>query len=118
MSAVVDSNSTNENDEMIVSELINNRVFQVVLNVTGAGVEAYANIPNTVGGNLSGRKFLRILNKGKNIIWRVNGQLTGNNGETLGKNEAIEFEYGENIVIQLREKNNDNEIDVIITEGK
>ena len=102
----------------LVAETINKEAVQAIINVTGGGVTAFANINNTVGGNLVDRRTLRIYNRGKKIRWRVYTQLTGNEGEDIGKGEAIDFEYGDGIVIEMREQNNDNEIDVIITESK
>jgi hypothetical protein len=114
-----DTNLTNDNDETLVSETINVSVVQAVINpAPSAGLTVFANINNTVGGNLTGRKTVRVFNRGKRVRWRINGQLTGSDGEDIGKGEALEFTYGENIVIELREQNTDNEIDVIITETK
>lgn len=105
-------------NEARVRELINDDVEQAEIIKSGGGVTAFANINDTVGGNKVDRSFVRVYNRGKKIRWRVNGELTGTDGEDIGKGEAVQFPWGANIVIELREQNNDNELDVIITEGK
>lgn len=118
MGAIQDTGAANENDEALVSEVVNESAVQAQLDKTGGAVTAYANVNDTIGGNLVGRKGVRVLNEGKSIKWRIAGEITGNNGENIGKNEAVDFPYGENIVIELRESNGDNELKVIITEYK
>lgn len=91
---------------------------QAAISVSGANVTAYANVNNTVGGNLSERKLVRVHNIGKQIIWRINGQLSSGVGEPIGKSESVEFAWDHNIVILLQESNTDNELNFIVTEVK
>ena len=116
----VESNFTRVTDEgeVRIADIINDTVVQVEIQKTGAGVTAFCNINDTVGGNLTGRRTLRIYNKGKTVRWRIYNQLTGNAGEPIGKGEAAEFTYGDNIVVEIREQNTDDELDVIITEAR
>ena len=118
MGSITDSNATNTQDELYISDLVNVEVVQAEIIKSGAGVTAYANINDTIIGNLEERKTVRIYNRGKKIRWRIVGQLTGTDGEDIGKGEALEFTYGDQIVIEIREQNNSNELDVIITEAK
>lgn len=115
---ISDSNSTNAHDETLVSEVVNDTAVQAEINVSGAGVTAYANINNTAGGNLAGRKLVRIYNAGRSINWRVSGQLSGSVGEYIAEGEAVDIRVGENILIELVEDNPINQIHVIITEAK
>lgn len=106
----------NDNNRARVTSSVHTEAQQAVIDISGIGITAFANVNNTAIGNLPDREGVRIFNRGKTIKWRIFGELTGSDGEEIGKGEALEFEYGENIVIELVEDNNSNEIDVIITE--
>ena len=99
-----------------VVESYNDTVNQLSIDISGNGVTAFLNLNNTQLWNMSGRTGVRVVNRGKKIAWRIFGDLTGSDGEIINKNETVDFPYGDNIIIEVVES--DNEIDIIITEYK
>ena len=102
--------------ENVYSESYNGQAVQAEIDVSGNGVTAFVNVANSQTGNLEDRQKVRLLNVGQKIRWRIFGQLTGSAGEDIGKNEAVEFPFGENIIIEVVERNSNNEIKIIVTE--
>lgn len=117
-----DGNETNylevKGNSKAQTETVYDTVSQVIIEKSGNGITAYLNLTDSSTGNLSGRSGVRILNRGGKIRWRLSPDLSGNNGEDIGKNEVVEFNYSDNILIEVIERNNNNEIDIIVTEFK
>jgi hypothetical protein len=118
----LDGNETNylevKGNSKAQTETVYDTVNQVIIEKSGNGVTAYLNLADSSTGNLSGRSGVRILNRGGKIRWRLSPDLSGINGEDIGKNEVVEFNYSDNILIEVIERNNNNEIDIIVTEFK
>ena len=78
------------------------------------GVTAYANVNDTALGNLTDRKQLLLENLGKTVRVRLDGSSA--TGIKMSKNESIVFNFGDAIVLEIREANNANELNVYIAE--
>lgn len=106
------TDNTDEFDQNQVTEFINDTLINVKIDVTSQTVELKVG-----GANLVGRKFLRVTNLGKTVRVGLTG-VTNSTGEKLSKNETEIYPYGDNISLYAKDNNSDDEIKLLVWEGK